>query len=134
MNWKEFFKLNFDLKKDLITVFLGIIAFSFGINWCVMSCSGPFIWSPPPKECFALYCQVLFNPILWGFGSIFRLPQNCYPPIITSIIQKSVVGKCYFPDSSFLITLGMTQITLGVIYWYTLSCLIVWIYNKLRKK
>jgi len=52
-------------------------------------------------------CRTLANPLLWGPGCIF------------------------FGDNAFS---KITSTFFGIIYWYLLSCLIVWIYGKLRKR
>jgi hypothetical protein len=68
-----------------------------------------FCYMPPCPEgmgCVQV-CGYRANPFLWGPGFIF-----------------------FGHGEAKLISL----IILGIIYWYLISCLIVWIYDRLKKK
>lgn len=105
MSWKEFFKPNW--KKILIFVFL---AFFLGV---VLMSLGAHFFTAPGSDCL-------------GCGS---------PEILIKITQFSLPLGIGFLDylggnllTFFIITL------LYLVFWYSVSCSIFWISNKVRKK
>jgi hypothetical protein len=104
MNWKEFLKPNWE--KIVIIISLGISYFVIGTFYfsnCLGVSSSLAKFVPPD------YCKFL-SPFVVFLG---------LPVIIRAIGLES-----------FQMILSLILL---IVYWYFLSCLIIWIYNKAKK-
>lgn len=140
MSWKEFLKL--DWKKVLI--FSALILISFTVGTKIKS------ETPEPGTFGLPYTKIYFNPILWlpyTIGSALRfLNIN-----IVFSWGKPSLGYCggylSFLSELFCFISFSSEITVfdifyktphllfsTLIYWYFLSCLVIWIYDKLTRK
>jgi hypothetical protein len=92
------------LKPDWRKLFIVIILGLLSYFYGVDYC-----YMPPCPEGMgcAQACSIRANPFLWGPGFIF-----------------------FGHDAAKQIS----SVILGIVYWYLISCLIVWIYYKLKKK
>ena len=105
-------------RKVIITVLLILISFIIGLRTEAGEPEVGTIGLP--------YTKVYFNPILWlpyGLGS--NCPgseQFCHIEWTTNITAFNIIYK----TPALLLT--------TLIYWYLLSCVIIWIYYKVKKK
>lgn len=113
MNWKEFLKP----QKKKLTLFIIII---------VISCIFGFFYMPLIGG-FVVYRNVFLIP----FGSQelkcnggCSVPQECPEEMVLCPI-RNIIDYLLNEPHYFVIT---------VIYWYLLSCIIIWIYDKVKKK
>jgi|SRR3972149_7653319 len=73
-----------------------------------------------------------------SYHGILQVVGVCYNPILW-LPLAIVGGSCIFSSGGDLISIiNQFPYSLGILatllYWYFLSCLIVWIYNNIRKK
>ncbi len=95
---------------------------------------GPSILTPPSYTFFRedpiigiftkmVNCESIFDtfdsPMLMPLYSVYILLPLCSPYVISIFLSK---------------TMFLSPYILCIIYWYILSCLIVWIYDKYKKK
>jgi hypothetical protein len=118
MNWKEFLKPNW--RKIVIFVIIGIIsvlilAYYTFMNTCAGGCVSP--------NCGQLHCRIRITTLI-------LIPS--FPLLTTNFTN---VGDDVNVELSFWSLGPNWQVVLvtSIIYWYLLSCLIVWIYDKFRK-
>jgi len=124
MNWKEF--LRPDLIKVIIIIILALLTYFFGIieyyPWELMVVGG-----------VTLKTNVFLLPL--GFGLECSRPVIPNPPPWQCSNNIVFEGDWYHkPGFMFFLENYPLQISLNIIYWYLLSCLIFWIYDKVRKR
>ena len=118
MNWKQFLKPT--LGKIVIFIAFGIISFLIltyytFVNTCAGGCVDP--------NCPQLHCRMQTT-------NLMLMPS--FPLLSTNFINigDEVNVERDWPLGSNTPAVWITSI----IYWYILSCLIVWIYGKFRGK
>jgi len=120
MKWKEFFKPS--LSKIIIILLLIVLTYFFGIIQTKFEIGGKPV-GPNPfllPFAFGLECSRVVSPLQ-------------YPWYCTNGIQ--VDGDLNNPPGiRFFLKNYPLQIISNVIYWYLLSCLLVWIFNKFKRK
>jgi len=99
---KTFLKL--DLIKVILVLFLGVVSYFLGIEWCG---GGPNFGGGPQLA----VCYVHYNPLFWG--PLFLNPLYGY-------------------DNSA--SLSILRLLFGLIYWYFISCLLIFTWNKIKHK
>lgn len=112
MNIKEFFRPT--IAKIVIFIIIAILAFTLGLN------RGEFNQGPQVPSYIQLAPSIcsetlIFSPIFW--------------PVMTS---NSWVCADFRNTNlrSFILLVGISSI----IYWYLISCLIIFIYQKIKSK
>lgn len=104
-------------KKIIIIVFLIAISFTFGVR----KESG----SPEPNTIGLPYTKMYFNPILWMPYGFSRCGPEMFCYMNWTNPPTNVIDVIY--DTPILL--------LGTLfYWYILSCIMLWIYYKVKKK
>ena len=73
----------------------------------------------------------IVGTIISAFSSIFRC-GGCYNTIIGFPI--SFYEEIIWPREMERTDFSISNLTINVVFFYLLSCLIVWIYDKFRKK
>lgn len=110
MDWKGFLKPNW--RKIIVFIIISVIIF-LGLGFLGMiAFSGIHETIGPPtfeKDLFFVYF------------SIITLPAQ-------------IISTIFYPDYISKSSLEVVGWTLNLIYWYLLSCLIVWGWNKYRGK
>ena len=109
MDWKEF--LRPDLRKIVIFVFL---AFILGILLLMVS---TYLFTAPGSDCLGCRSPEILNTMIQVF---MPLGLGLLNYLDVPVGLRSLV---------FLII-----VSLDLIFWYFISCLIVWIYDKVRNK
>ena len=104
MNWKQFLKP--DLSKVLLTIFIGVSI--FGLS---------FLMKILPIAIFETIGIFLYAVFLLFLFTFFLCPLSIGPPPTTS---QSIL--CFI------------SLILIFIYWYLISCLILWLWNKRSSK
>jgi len=120
MRWKEFLKP--DWMKMVIILVLVILTYFLGIVQIEFQIGGIPVRPNPLLLPFASYleCSRVVSPLQ-------------YPWYCSNGIQ--VAGNMNSPPGiTFFINNYPVQMISNVIYWYLLSCLIIWIYLKVKKK
>lgn len=122
MTIKQFLKS--DRRKIVTFVIIFIIAFLYGsLFWIPAPCPLPRCPSSQWVKLPWYLCEICRTPTAYdylnGISYIIAFP--------TSLIEINLTG---FLFSILLIPLIIIQF----FYWYLLSCVIVWIYDKFRKK
>jgi hypothetical protein len=107
-------------------IFVAIIIFSF-IDLCLHEIYGKSltiekIWCPliSPFEEGGWWCEVRLNPFFWiisNFDFWVVEPMYHFPRYFVNYFE--ILINTYF---------------VPLIYWYLLSCLIVWIYKRMMKR
>jgi len=104
MNWKGFSKFN--RKKLILTLALLALSLFFFLGYAV---------TPYPMSCGELAsCRLTLN--FFQTGSL--------------LLSLPLIISIYFGG----IELTIIVFILSIFYWYLLSCLIIWAYDKFRKK
>jgi hypothetical protein len=128
MSWKEFIKLN-KLKMKLFFFFLAIVSIPFLISHNILS--------PQLLMKNQVIYRTIFDPIFFLKDTIFLFGLGNWLIILSSIVIPSLLGFLFlgFPGAELLgIILHLVVSTLfSILYLYFFSCLVVWIYNKIRK-
>ena len=124
MDWKEFLKP--DWKKIVIFIIFAIISL-------VLS---RFILKSQPISDVDVYVNIIFVAIFLPPTLILSFIQGMiimsYAKSLTpSEFGELITSGTLSPISSAFNVLGWI---LNVVYWYLLSCLIVWIYDKIKKR
>lgn len=117
MNWKDFFKPN--LVKVLVIIFLIIISFTFGVR----------SESSSPEQITQIdlpYTKTYFNPVLWlSYGLGTTCPGSepfCFIEWTSNVNITTVILNT------------PVQFVGTLVYWYLISCLILFLYSKFKKK
>jgi hypothetical protein len=137
MNWKDFFKPSW--KKIILTVIIGLLTLSlmfFGICWIP---SGNRVQPknfgleeqcPPIHPISVVVNSITAFPLYLTEDGVLWSITNFDKNLPTVLIET--IGGAGFNFRGFLSTILRTLII--TFYWYFLSCLIVSIYNKTKKK
>jgi hypothetical protein len=133
MNWKEFFKPDWrKIAVLVIIVFLGLFDWINILN----DCESPFFGqcADYPFKHHPSLTPGLFLPFIFDEGCIEPnqkinniISWECRPNIWKLEMERGTYceANCNVNYLSYVYT---------GIYWYLLSCLIVWIYNKVKVK
>jgi len=124
MNWEQFLKL--DWRKIVIFIFIAILTYFFGI-----------IEYYPWEMAIVGGVTLKTNIFLLPFGSNLKCSRPVIPePIPWQCTDNVTLEGDWSVRPSFIFFLlnYPLQISSNIIYWYLLSCSIVWIYDKVKKK
>ena len=124
MTIKQFLKP--DWRKILIFVVLVILTYFFGIIEY-------YPWEMAVAGGVTLKTNIFLLP--------FSFNLKCSRAVIPTPPPWQCSGNVILendwsikPDFTFFLSNYPLQISINIVYWYFLSCLIVWIYDKVKKK
>jgi hypothetical protein len=134
MSLKEFLKP--DWRKIVIFLILFILSTTSHIGYNYVESSPlPSILtvvggkeSTCPPDCINFY---KINRIIWPFYPFYSMQKFSSSPESTVFVEYELLmnPNSYGPDLN-----GYILLILNSIYWYLISCLIVWVYDKVKKK
>jgi len=129
MNWKKFF---LDWRKIVIFIIFVLLSYFIFAKESSGGCAGmPQEESVSPKDMKCIWtsnsCPImgykLFVP-LWPISVIHECAYYGEVSLFVEILSSNLPVNLFFSISGIL----------NIVYWYLLSCLIIWIYDKVRKK
>lgn len=100
----------------------------------------------PDKRKILIFLVIIIVSLITGFlGACFGGHGPCYifPWSYISLVFFSIgtifthIGDLFWNEQEnivFIYIFSYMGIILNILYWYILSCLIVWIYDKVKKK
>jgi len=81
--------------------------------------------------------KIVLILILFGIGIVISILSNacigCYDTIL-GFPLSFYVKKGWPPSEIGKTTFSIPNLIIDIVFWYVLSCLIVWIYKKYKKK
>lgn len=132
MNWKEFLKP--DWRKVLIFVVIGFLVF---IDTWRYETSEKGIWVE--DKSYEISKTIVVG--IRGASSCYHVPTSFKEPPVRICTFSLNPLIWLFPNVKINVEGGMLYIKLLIatyliplLYWYLLSCLLIWIYDKVKKK
>lgn len=131
MNLKEFLK--FDTIKIVIFVVIVILANLPKVGYITVQTLCECVFGEKCGECpQAMELSVFFYPFLQQFSHYLFVDNFTYGIPIIGVVRSIAwwpsIGEAYATGVLFLLFAG------NVVYWYLISCTVVWIYDKLKKR